>query len=623
MAAGLPGPLTTADRHALALLQLTRVLFLYFIQAKGWLAGNDAVPGRGGGRCLARRRKIHRDLLRPLFFGTLNRPAAERSRGRARVRRHSLPQRRALRAAPARAPPPGRHSQRPLARRLRPAVRALSFHRRRADERGGIAPDMLGRVFEGVMAPDARRASGTYYTPAALVRRLLDAALSPLVADRLGCSRGRGGAAARRARDAARRAVSARSQCSIPPSARARSCSARSSDSRTARPNGRRCAARRRRCSSAISSGWIGARAAVRLTELRLWLAVIADDPARSAGAGAAAAQPRLPHPPGRQPVRSRGLGSRRRATGTRAGARRAAARRIVVATGAAKRAASRELVRTEASDRRGWRCAEAEARRAHRWRSACEGPEQRISSAGDAAWIARALRRLAELRRELRQVRVLRRALARERQVPWFHYRVSSPTCSPPGGSTSCWAILRGSELKRCPRSCVAALRAAIGGGGLAEEATPTDRTSRSPFSSVPSSSPRPGGMVAMLVPAKVATAGYGAVLRHALTASTTLIAVADLTTDPPGQLSRPRCIRLRWWSARRAPLARASGADRRCGRGPTVPQSDSAWRRTLGAAPGAAPGRAGRRCEASIRARFRLVAAISGSRPAPTGCF
>ena len=32
---------------------------------------------------------------------------------------------------------------------------------------------------------------------------------------------------------------------------------------------------------------------------------------------------------------------------------------------------------------------------------------------------------RLAELRRELRQVRALRRALVGERQVPWFDYRV------------------------------------------------------------------------------------------------------------------------------------------------------------------------------------------------------
>ena len=31
-------------------------------------------------QCLAHKRRIHRDLLRPLFFGTLNRPRAQRSR---------------------------------------------------------------------------------------------------------------------------------------------------------------------------------------------------------------------------------------------------------------------------------------------------------------------------------------------------------------------------------------------------------------------------------------------------------------------------------------------------------------------------------------------------------------
>ena len=42
-----------------------------------------------------------------------------------------------------------------------------------ADEAGRpglVAPDMLGRVFEGVMEPGLRRRSGTFYTPAALVR---------------------------------------------------------------------------------------------------------------------------------------------------------------------------------------------------------------------------------------------------------------------------------------------------------------------------------------------------------------------------------------------------------------------------------------------------------------------
>ena len=173
MAAGLPGPLTTADRHAIALLQLTRILFLYFVQARGWLAGNARFLVEAVDDCLARRRKIHRDLLRPLFFGTLNRPAAERSRGALAL--GSIP---FLNG--------GLFEPHPLERRLRrdipndlwrDAFDGLfeRFHfTLEADERGGVAPDMLGRVFEGVMAPDERRASGTYYTPAALVRELLD-----------------------------------------------------------------------------------------------------------------------------------------------------------------------------------------------------------------------------------------------------------------------------------------------------------------------------------------------------------------------------------------------------------------------------------------------------------------
>ena len=42
------------------------------------------------------------------------------------------------------------------------------------------------------------------------------------------------------------------------------------------------------------------------------------------------------------------------------------------------------------------------------------------------------------------------------------------------------------------------------------------------------------PDGVVALLVPAKVARAGYGAAARHGLAGTTTLIAVADLTGRP-----------------------------------------------------------------------------------------
>jgi hypothetical protein len=45
---------------------------------------------------------------------------------------------------------------------------------------------MLGRVFEGVMDPAERRASGSYYTPAALVREIVRAGLAAILVHRFG-----------------------------------------------------------------------------------------------------------------------------------------------------------------------------------------------------------------------------------------------------------------------------------------------------------------------------------------------------------------------------------------------------------------------------------------------------
>src|SRR5207244_3777242 len=49
-----------------------------------------------------------------------------------------------------------------------------------------VAPDMLGRVFEGVMDPAERRASGSYYTPASLVREIVRAGLAAILVHRFG-----------------------------------------------------------------------------------------------------------------------------------------------------------------------------------------------------------------------------------------------------------------------------------------------------------------------------------------------------------------------------------------------------------------------------------------------------
>ncbi|MBE0593687.1 MAG: N-6 DNA methylase, partial [Gemmatimonadales bacterium] len=187
MAATLPDRFAESDRQLVALQALTRVLFLYFVQAKGWLDGNpaflrgllDATIGRGGG--------FHRHALNPLFFGTLNRPAAERTnrlRGKIPYLNGGL------------------FAPHPVERRLGRVhfpdeewVAAFEglfdryrFCVREADELEVVAPDMLGRVFERLMEPGQRARSGTFFTPESVVRELVSATFGTALAGTGGLS---------------------------------------------------------------------------------------------------------------------------------------------------------------------------------------------------------------------------------------------------------------------------------------------------------------------------------------------------------------------------------------------------------------------------------------------------
>ena len=74
----LSTPRSKVDRHTLTLTALTRVLFLYFIQSKGWLDGDTRYVPRLLDRALSARRHFHRSFLHALCFGALNRPADRR-----------------------------------------------------------------------------------------------------------------------------------------------------------------------------------------------------------------------------------------------------------------------------------------------------------------------------------------------------------------------------------------------------------------------------------------------------------------------------------------------------------------------------------------------------------------
>jgi hypothetical protein len=528
MAAAFPGPLPAADRHALALLQLTRVLFLYFVQAKGWLAGNPRFLAEAVDRCLARRRKIHRDLLRPLFFGTLNRPTHQRSRT-------------ALDFGPIPFLNGGLFEPHPLERRLRrrdipnPLWRDAfdrlfeRFHFTVAEgSQGGIAPDMLGRVFEGVMAPDERRASGTYYTPSALVSRLLDEGLAALLSHRLRCSMAEAEQRLREGEAAVRR-VAGRLRILDPAVGSGAFLLGALERLGSLAAAGRQVAAARRQVLQRNLFGVDRNGAAVRLSELRLWLAVIADDPAD--------------RPPDVQPLPNLDClirqgdslfdpaGSGLRAPDRSRTSQLAALRReVVTASGPAKRVSLRALARAEAGvAEQSLAAAEEVLREAI---TDCLGVARSSDLFGGRRGLDRAAaERLAEVRGELRRARSLRRAVAREGEVPWFDYRVQFADVFADGGfdlvvGNPPW--LRAEELSAELRRRLAGRYRWWRAGGHGYANRPDLAVA---FLERSLELAAAGGVVAMLVPAKIATAGYGTAARHALAGTTTLVSIANLT--------------------------------------------------------------------------------------------
>jgi hypothetical protein len=206
---------------------------------------------------------------------------------------------------------------------------------------------------------------------------------------------------------------------------------------------------------------------------------------------------------------------------------------RVVTATGREKRAILGELMRAEAGIAQQ-SLAEADAALRESINDCL-----RIARSADLFGARRGLdgegtERLAELRGELRQVRSLRRALAREGEVPWFDYRVQFADVFATGGfdlvvGNPPW--LRAEELPADLRRRLAGRYRwwRSGRGGYANR--PDLAVA---FLERSLELAAPGGVVAMLVPAKVAAAGYGAAARHALAAGATLVAVADLTGSP-----------------------------------------------------------------------------------------
>jgi len=178
LADAAPCTLSCDDARGIALLYTSRLLFLCFLEAKGWLNGDRAFIAGRFDACMRAGGGFHHRVLLPLFFGTLNTPHARRA-----------PIARAFGQLPFLNG--GLFTRTPLERRARdwrfPDERIGDlleqvFQRYRFVVRedsstwseASVDPEMLGRAFESLMADTERRTSGVYYTPHELVARVAE-----------------------------------------------------------------------------------------------------------------------------------------------------------------------------------------------------------------------------------------------------------------------------------------------------------------------------------------------------------------------------------------------------------------------------------------------------------------
>jgi hypothetical protein len=176
LAATAHGAAPEQVRRDIALVVASRLLFLSFLEAKGWLDGDRSFLRRVFDARCANGGAVHARLLAPLFFGTLNTP---------------VPRRAQVARAFGRVPflNGGLFARTPLEKRY-PAlllddaavgdllVNVLARYQVTAHEsssawsEAAVDPEMLGRAFESLMASEERRRSGAFYTPPALIARV-------------------------------------------------------------------------------------------------------------------------------------------------------------------------------------------------------------------------------------------------------------------------------------------------------------------------------------------------------------------------------------------------------------------------------------------------------------------
>lgn len=184
LADSLGGGISRAEGRQLALLYISRLIFLSFLETKGWLNADFGFLSNGYSRCISDGGSYQKRILEPLFFGTLNTAVRARA-GRARrfglipflngglFGRSHLEKRRRCHVFTDEA---FGNAYGSLLSRYRFSAREDSSGWSEAS----IDPEMLGKAFEALMASDERKTSGAFYTPHTLVEEVVDRALDSL-----------------------------------------------------------------------------------------------------------------------------------------------------------------------------------------------------------------------------------------------------------------------------------------------------------------------------------------------------------------------------------------------------------------------------------------------------------
>jgi len=172
----LPSQVPAADAREIAILTTSRLLFLSFLEAKGWLNSDFGFLANGFTECIASGGAYQRRVLEPLFFGTLNTRVSERApRSRAFGRVPFLNGGLFSRTTVERIHRHSRFSDDALGALFGDVLVRFRFTAREDAttwSQAAIDPEMLGKVFESLMESGDRKRGGVFYTPQRFVEKL-------------------------------------------------------------------------------------------------------------------------------------------------------------------------------------------------------------------------------------------------------------------------------------------------------------------------------------------------------------------------------------------------------------------------------------------------------------------